>query len=62
VVAPPLVLAHHRIEALPVEIGGDHLVAGRLERGDHGLEQRVAIAVGQRMAVHDLDQHRVTVP
>jgi hypothetical protein len=54
VIAAAFTLRHRRREVLPIEVGCDDVVA-RPQRLDHGVEQRVVIAVRERMAMNDLE-------
>jgi hypothetical protein len=51
------VLRHRRLETFAIEIGRHDLVAVLFQRLDDGAEQRVVVALDERMAVDDLNQH-----
>jgi hypothetical protein len=59
VVVAPLRFAHHRIEALGVEVQQVHLVAGAARGRHHAVAQGRAETVRHRMAVHHQQTHRV---
>lgn len=59
-VAAPFVGGHRRVERLAVEVGDRHPMI-RFQPLDDGADQRVVVAVFERMAVDDLESHAASL-